>query len=124
MTLGSIIKIGAGIAGQVFKHRKAIYTVLTAQDRYIDRAMKAGRYGLQARRGVRHGALAGSVIGSFITNTDDGLGNGIQKPVQPVNPSRPPHKARGGFSRRSNARHFNYNRPDRYGRCPRPRKYR
>ncbi len=98
MVLGQILKVGSVI----IKHRKAIYAVLTAQDRYIDKAMKAGRYGLQARRGVRHGALAGSVIGSFINNAPDSPGNGIQTPFFKQPKTSKPYQTR----RRSTKRYY------------------
>ncbi len=114
MVLVPIITIAARVAQQVFKHRKSIYKVLTAQDKYIDRSMRAGGYGRQARYGVRHGALAGSVIGSIINDASDSPGNGIQKPFKSPTPSGKPYKTRGRFSVRSNRR---YSRQS----CPSPR---
>ncbi len=72
------------VAQQVFKHRRTIYKVLTAQDKYISRSMKAGGYGKQAEYGVRSGALAGSIIGSFINQADDSPGNGAIPYKKPV----------------------------------------
>jgi len=71
MVLGQILKIGT----VVFKYRRQIYRVLTAQDRYIDKAMRVGKYGRQARYGVRHGALAGSLIGPLIASDSPGNDN-------------------------------------------------
>ncbi len=90
----ALIRPAIKIATLVYKHRKSIYTVLTAQDRYIDKAMKAGRYGRQARYGVRSGALAGSIIGSVINNADDSPGNGISKPFQKQPKTNKPYKTR------------------------------
>ncbi len=54
-----------------------------AQDRAIDKAFRVGGYGRQTRYGVRHGALAGSIIGTLISDTDNQLnGNGIQKTIR------------------------------------------
>ncbi len=75
MVLGQILKVGSVIV----RHRKAIYAVLTAQDRYISSAFKYGGYGKATSYGVRSGALAGSVIGAFINKAEDSPGNGIQK---------------------------------------------
>ncbi len=120
MVLQQILKIGSVI----IKHRKAIYAVLTAQDRYISQSFKYGGYGKATSYGVRSGALGGSVIGAFINQADDSPGNAIQKPFQPKYPSRTPYKTRGGQSSRSYSKQSAYYRPDKYGRCPRPRKQR
>ncbi len=110
MVLGQILKVGTVI----FRHRKAIYSVLTAQDRYIDKAMKAGRYGLQARRGVRHGALGGSLLGTLIAPDSPGNDDAIQKPFQKRQQftSRKPYKTRSGQTRRSRAWCDRQYRPD------------
>ncbi len=75
MVLGQILKIGSVL----IKHRKAIYSVLTAQDRYIDKAMRIGKYGRATRYGVRHGALGGSLAGSFITQDSPTEPSAFQK---------------------------------------------
>ncbi len=120
----ALIRPAIAVAQQIFKHRKAIYAVLTAQDRYISKSFRYGGYGKATSYGVRSGALAGSIAGAFINNAEDSPGNAIQKPVQPVNTSRPPHKTRGGFTSRTYAKQSAYRRFDKYGRCPRPRKQR
>ncbi len=75
------------IAKQVFKlgwrYRKQIYRGLVAQDRAIDKAFKVGGYGLQTRRGARHGALVGSIGGSLIGYQGEDSGNAVQKTQQP-----------------------------------------
>ncbi len=73
MVLGPAIKI----ATTLIKHRKTIYAVLTAQDRYISKSFKYGGYGKATSYGVRSGALAGSIAGAFINNqAPDSPGNG------------------------------------------------
>ncbi len=118
MVLGQILKVGSFVV----KHRKTIYRVLTAQDRYIDRAMRAGRYGRQARRGVRHGALAGSIIGPLIAPDSPGNDNAIQT-RKPQYPSRTPYKTRNRQTVRYSSRSSKYYQPDKRGRCPDTRKY-
>ncbi len=71
MVLGQILKVG----NIVFRYRRQIYRTLVAQDRAIDKAFKVGGYGSQTRRGARHGALGGSIIGNLITQDDDGVGD-------------------------------------------------
>ncbi len=120
----ALIRPGIAVAQQIFKHRKAIYAVLTAQDRYISKSFRYGGYGKATSYGVRSGALAGSVAGAFINNAEDSPGNAIQKPFQPVNTSRTPYQTRSRQPIRSYAKQSAYRRSDRYGRCPRPRKQR
>ncbi len=114
MALVPIIITAAKVAQKVYQHRRAIYAVLTAQDRYIGSAFRYGGYGKATNWGVRSGALAGSVIGQFINNASDSPGNGIQKPFKSSTPSGKPDKTRGRFSVRSNRR-------NRRQSCPRPR---
>ncbi len=78
MVLGQILKVGTVI----IKHRKAIYAVLTAQDRYISNSFRYGGYGKATSYGVRSGALIGSVTGAFINHAEDSPGNAVQKPFQ------------------------------------------
>ncbi len=93
------------VAQQIYRNRNTIYKVLTAQDKYIARSMKAGGYGRQASYGVRSGALAGSIIGSFLNNADDTPGNGVPKPIQKrITPSKP-YKTRGGRTERNYSRY-------------------
>ncbi len=93
MALVPIIITAAKVAQKVYKYRKTIYAVLTAQDKYISKSFKYGGYGKATNWGVRSGALAGSVIGQFINNAEDTPGNGIQKPFHGTTPGTP-NKAR------------------------------
>ncbi len=93
MPIVPIIVTAAKVATKVYKHRKAIYAVLTAQDRYISSAFRYGGYGKATSYGVRSGALAGSVIGAFINNAEDTPGNGVQKPFHGT-PSGPQNQTR------------------------------
>ncbi len=108
-----IIPIAIQVAKQVFKHRKYIYKTLVAQDRAIDKAFRIGGYGRQTRYGVRHGIVAGSVLGTLINNADDSPGNGIQKVFkkQPAKTNKPYKtrrrstvRCRPEYKRRSNFR--------------------
>ncbi len=124
MVIGPIIA-GIKIAQKIYKYRNQIYAVASAQDRAIKGAFVGTRVSKAAQYGWRSGAAAGGLIGSYINfDAEDSPGNGIQTPIQPVNTSSPPNKTRGGFTGRSYAKQSTYQRPDRYGRCPRPRKYR
>ncbi len=114
MALVPIIITAAKVAQKVYQHRKAIYAVLTAQDRYISSAFRYGGYGKATSYGVRSGALAGSIAGAFINNASDSPGNGIQKPFKSSPTPGKPNKTRGRFPVRSNRR---YSRQS----CPSPR---
>jgi len=112
MVLGQILKIGSTI----LKHRRTIYTVLTAQDRYIDKAMKIGRYGKAARYGVRHGALGGSLVGSLISQDSPTEPSAFQKRKFPKT-----NKFDKTYSRRFRGTK-QYKQQQRYRcRCPKPR---
>ncbi len=106
MALFPIVVTAAKVAQTVYKHRKAIYAVLTAQDRYISRSFRYGGYSKATSYGVRSGALAGSVIGSVINNAEDTPGNGVQKPFQkPVKiTSRKSYKTRNRYPERAFSR--------------------
>ncbi len=122
MAIIPIIVSAAKVAHTVYKHRKTIYAVLTAQDRYISKSFRYGGYGKATSYGVRSGALAGSIAGAFINNADDSIGNGVST-TQPKYTTGPPNKTRrrqptGNYSRKPSFSRPRYNR-----RCPRPRKY-
>ncbi len=105
MALVPIIVTAAKVAQTVYRHRKAIYAVLTAQDRYISNSFRYGGYGKATSYGVRSGALIGSVAGAFISNADDSPGNGVQKPLQKQHPPSKPYKTRSGRTSRNNSRY-------------------
>ncbi len=102
MALIPIVVTAAKVAQTVYKHRKAIYAVLTAQDRYISRSFKYGGYGKATSYGVRSGALVGSVVGAFINNAEDSPGNGIQKTFRKQPKTSKPYQTR---SRRATRRY-------------------
>ncbi len=113
MVLGQILKVGA----VVIKHRKAIYAVLTAQDRYISKSFRYGGYGKATSYGVRSGALAGSIIGAFIK--DDSTfqpGNGaVLQPKQRFVPTTgKSNKTRYRSSSRYGIRKYKYCKPNKY----------
>ncbi len=120
MVLG-IVRPAIAVVQQVYKHRKAIYAVMTAQDRYISSAFKYGGYGKATSYGVRSGALAGGVIGAFINEADDSPGNG--SPSRYVPKTSAPDKARSGPTRRTSNRYGFRQRSNRSKRCSCPRKY-
>ncbi len=104
----------------VFRHRETIYKVLTAQDRYIGGAFRRGGYSKATQYGARHGALAGTVIGSLISNNAaDTPGNELQKPIQ-KRPKRPqtyqPYKTRSRFPVRNSSRNKRRCYPNRFNR--------
>ncbi len=92
------------VASQVFKHRKAIYAVLTAQDRYISSAFRYGGYGKATSYGVRSGALAGSVIGAFINNAEDSPGDAVPQKIQQSTPGKQ-NQTRGRRTGRNSSRY-------------------
>ncbi len=105
--MSAIVKIASTVIPVIYKHRKAIYAVLTAQDRYISKSFKYGGYGKATSYGVRTGALVGSVAGAFISNiAEDSPGNGVQKTIQPKSTTGKPYKTRSGYPERFNSRRF------------------
>lgn len=112
--MNAIVKIAGTVIPVIYKHRKAIYAVLTAQDRYISKSFRYGGYGKATSYGVRSGALAGSIAGAFISNNaEDSPGNAIQKTFtkQPIT-SRKSYKTRYGPTSRCRprkSRNFRYN---------------
>ncbi len=113
MVLGQILKVGTVI----FRHRKAIYAVLTAQDRYISKSFRYGGYGKATSYGVRSGALIGGVAGAFINNAEDSPGNGIQT-QKPKYTTSPPNKTRNRPTIRNYSRYNKYSKSRNY--CRRP----
>ncbi len=97
----ALVRPAIAVATQVYKHRKTIYAVLTAQDRYISKSFKYGGYGKATSYGVRSGALIGGIAGAFITHeADDSPGNVIQKQIPKGKQSTPSksYKTRRGRS--------------------------
>ncbi len=81
-----IIPIAIKIVQTVFKYRKQIYSVVSAQDRYIKGAFVGTRISKAAQYGWRSGAAIGGLVGSLnYSPADDSPGNGIQKTI----PKRP-----------------------------------
>ncbi len=113
MVIGTAIKV----ASTVFKYRKYIYRTLVAQDRAIDKAFKIGGYGRQTRFGARHGAVAGSVIGTLITQGAT-PGNDVVSPPKPRSSIQTDttSKTRSRRTRRSGSRRYCYNSPRGYSR--------
>ncbi len=120
----ALVRPAITVIQQLYKHRKTIYAVLTAQDRYISKSFRYGGYGKATSYGVRSGALIGSVAGAFISNAEDTPGNGVPKVIQKQPPPSKPYQTRGGPTVRSRSRSSQFYSTSRYGRCPRPRKYR
>ncbi len=114
MVAGGIVKVLGTVIPLVYKHRKAIYAVLTAQDRYISRSFKYGGYGKATSYGVRSGALAGSIIGSIINQADDSPGNGIQKPFQKQPKTNKSYQTRSRRTSRNYSRYSNRCIPNRH----------
>ncbi len=101
----ALVRPAIVIAQQVWKNRKTIYAVLTAQDRYISSAFRYGGYGKATSYGVRSGALAGSIAGAFISNqADESPGNGIQTKLPIKSIPGKPYKTRGGQTGRPYSR--------------------
>ncbi len=123
MTLGSLIKPAIIVATQVYKHRKAIYAVITAQDRYIKGAFVGTRVSKAAQYGWRSGAAAGGLLGSYIKFPDDQLNDGIPTPPKRTTPSQP-DKTRSRQTGKYYSRNRNKYEYNKYRRCPRPFRYR
>ncbi len=83
-----------------WRYRKQIYSVVSAQDRYIKGAFVGTRVSKAAQYGWRSGAAIGGLVGSLNTNyAPDTPGNGVQT-IQPVNTSRTPHKTSSRYTGR------------------------
>ncbi len=95
MALGGAIAVGKF----AWRYRKYIYRTLVAQDKAISSAFTKGGYSKWTTAGVRHGALAGSVIGSIITNPFGNNDNGFSTPKY-VPKTGGFSKAYSGFARR------------------------
>lgn len=98
-----VIGIGIKILQTAFRYRNQIYKVLSAQDRAIGTAARIGGYGRQAQRGVRHGAIAGSVIGTVLSEFGDDIED-FGQTKQPVSTSRKYTKTRRRYPSRFNIR--------------------
>ncbi len=99
MVLGQILKVGSVI----FKYRKQIYAVVTAQDRYIKGAFVGTRVSKAAQYGWRSGAAIGGFYGAFNNQAPDTPGNG-QIPSFTKSPTGTQNKTRNRFSTRSRTR--------------------
>ncbi len=113
MVLGQILKVGSVL----IKHRKAIYAVLTAQDRYISKSFKYGGYGKATSYGVRSGALAGSIIGAFIKDDNTfqpGNGAVLQPKQRNVPKTDKSYKTRNRSTSRYGTRYNKYCKPNKH----------
>ncbi len=110
----ALIRPAIVIAQHVWKNRKAIYAVITAQDRYIKSATQYGRWSKAQSYGWRSGAIAGSFASSFITTADDSPGNGIQTPFQKQPQTDKPDQTRRRFTGSKYSRNANRDKYNRY----------
>ncbi len=104
----ALIPLIAQVGKAVFKYRRQIYSVITAQDRAIKAGFRGTKISKATQYGWRSGAAAGGLLGSLINNdADDSPGNVIQKPFS-KRPSRSTtnksYQTRGRYSRRSGSR--------------------
>ncbi len=121
MAIGAITTVGKF----VYRYRKQIYQVLVAQDRAINKSFKIGGYSKWTTAGVRHGALAGSAIGTLLSNTaEDSPGNGFQT-IQPAKQpsSYQQDKTRSGSTRRYSSRYNSKCKPNYNNRYSNARRY-
>ncbi len=103
------------IAQQVWKYRKQIYAVVSAQDRYIKGAFVGTRVSKAAQYGWRSGAAAGGILGSLnYKPAEDSPGNGLSTQIPKKPTTGKSYKARGRSTRRSSNRRFNRCNPNRY----------
>ncbi len=119
----ALIRPAIIIAQQIWKYRKQIYSVVSAQDRYIKGAFVGTRVSKAAQYGWRSGAAAGGLLGSFISVNDNQLNDIAPIPTRKPTKTDSPDKARYRPTTRSRsgerARVQTYSRR----RCPSPRKY-
>ncbi len=57
-----------------------IYRAINMQDRLINQAWSKARFNKSIRRGVRHGAAAGSILGTAFTDFGDDVEDVFQRP--------------------------------------------
>ena len=94
------------IRGIVSQAARYTYRGLRLQDKIIDVTYrKSGLYNRGIVRGIKHGLIAGQVIGGTLQlglNAPDTPGNedGIQTPIRPRTPTRKPYKTRNRYSTR------------------------
>ncbi len=115
MVLGGIV-VGVKIAQKVWKYRKQIYSVISAQDRYIKGAFVGTRVSKAAQYGWRSGAALGGLTGSLIA--PDTPGNDIAPTVFPKKQpsSYKSYKTRYRRTRRSRAECARFYKPRYRGR--------
>ncbi len=101
-----IIPIAIKVAQTVFKYRRQIYSVITAQDRYIKGAFVGTRVSKAAQYGWRSGAAAGGLLGSTLINdADDSPGNAIQKAKPKQTTTSKPYQTRRRQTRSNRSRY-------------------
>ncbi len=121
MVIG-LIRPAIIVAQQLWKYRKQIYSVVSAQDRYIKGAFVGTRVSKAAQYGWRSGAAIGGLTGSLnYYNADDSPGNGVPKIQQKSTPGKP-DKTRSRQTTESYSRYSRRRVPYSGKRCPRPRK--
>ncbi len=120
MVLHGVI-IGPAIRQILRKGFGHIYRAVNLQDRLIDKAWSRAKFNRNVRRGVRHGAGGGAIIGTLLYDDDsENLG------TDDSNPTSPPSKiiqTRRRYTRRTYPGRSTEFPSDRRRRCARPRKY-
>ncbi len=120
MVIGRIASlVGPTVRGFVRVQSRNIYQVLKIQDRIIDKTYrKAGLYNRGIVTGIKHGLIAGQVIGGTLNLglAPDSPGRDLDGPIQkkPRYSSRKSYKTRGRFSRCYPTKRSSRQKPVRY----------
>ncbi len=118
----ALIRPAIIVAQQIWKYRKQIYAVVSAQDRYIKGAFVGTRVSKAAQYGWRSGAAAGGLLGSYITVNDNQLND-----IAPIPQAKPktytPDKTRYRPTARTRSGERTRVQFGRKRRCTSPRKY-
>ncbi len=101
----ALIRPAIIVAQQLWKYRKQIYSVVSAQDRYIKSAFVGTRVSKAGQYGWRSGAALGGLTGSLnYYNAEDSPGNGVQKTISKRPTPGKPYKARNRYASKYNSR--------------------
>ncbi len=94
------------VIGKIFIDvAKAVFTTAVRYNRYESKLFQRAYQGVpkSISRGARHGYVAGSVLGSFINQENDGTDdndNGLPQKIPKFNQARKLYKTRDRYSRR------------------------
>ncbi len=112
--------LGAILRPVITKFGRYVYQGLRQQDKIIDYTYrKTGLYNRGVVRGIKHGLIAGQIIGGGLElglNAPETPGNGASVPFKKQPPSRKPYQTRNRFADRRITRRCYPNRSNKSSR--------